>query len=295
MIDAPVHFAKHATLNAFENLRRSVACADRLICYSEHVKATHLCRRFGIDAAHVSVIEHAPVDTRVPFLKPLYNSLGMPDAAALMLREFLADGAGERQLRGVDLTEAPFVFYASQVRPHKNILTLIKAHELLLRRDLVDVKLVLTGDLFAPEAQALADYVQRRRLQYDVISLPRVPARILSALFALARLAVCPTLFEGGLPFTFTEALAVGTPVIMSRIPVVEEKITDVALASMMLFDPYDERDLCERMHWALANRAKLLSMQRVLNARFATRTWDDVAADYLEVMRSAIRTEPVA
>jgi glycosyltransferase involved in cell wall biosynthesis len=295
MIDAPVQFADHASLRGFEDLRKSVMGADRLICYSEHVRQTHLIRRFGIDESKVSVIEHAPVDTREPFRRPLYCSIPVAEAGAHILREFFRGGAGSRQLRGVDLTEVPFLFYASQIRPHKNILTLIKAYEMLLRRDLVDVKLVLTGDLFAPEASDLASYVHDRRLQYDVISLPRVPSRVLSALFACSHLAVCPTLFEGGLPFTFTEALNVDTPVIMSRIPVVIEKVTDPRLAAAMLFDPYDAGDLCARMRWALDNRQSLLAMQRPLFAELSKRTWDDVAADYIEVMRSTRRTPVTA
>jgi glycosyltransferase involved in cell wall biosynthesis len=290
MIDAPVHFAEHVSLATFGDLRKSIVGADHLICYSEHVRQAHLVRRFGIEESRISVIEHAPVDTREPFRRPLYCSIPVAEASAHMLREFFEGGTGANQLRGVDLADVPFLFYASQIRPHKNILTLIKAYETLLRRDLVDAKLVLTGDLFAPEASKLLSYVHSQRLQYDVISLPRIPSRILSALFARSRLAVCPTLSEGGLPFTFTEALNVDTPVIMSRIPVVVEKVTDPDLAAAMLFDPYDAGDLCARMRWALDNRQSLLAMQRPLFAELSKRTWNDVASDYIAVMSSARR-----
>jgi glycosyltransferase involved in cell wall biosynthesis len=286
MLESPLHYAEHASIQTFDQLCTTIACADHLVCYSEHVKRAHLVRRFGIDPARVSVIEHAPVDSRATFGDTLQAGLPLAQAAALLLQRYLATHLPRGGLlRGVDLTHVPFVFYASQVRPHKNLLTLVRAYEQLLRRDLVSVKLVLTADFNAPEAERLRHYVWAHRLQYDVISLPRLPAPVLSAMFALARLAVCPTLFEGGLPFTFSEALSVGTPVVMSRIPVVTEKIPDGPLARAMLFDPYDEADVCARMRWALAHRDELLALQQPLYEALAARSWEDVASDYLAVM----------
>lgn len=292
MIEAPVHFARHTAMETFDQLRATIACADRLICYSEHVKRHHLVRRFGVDAAKVSVIAHAPVDLRATFRTTLYGAMPIRMAAQRILRAHIErDVNAQRQLRGVDLATAPFLFYASQVRPHKNLLTLIRAYEHLLRRELVDVKLVLTGDLRAPEAAELDAYVQQHRLQFDVISIPRVPADVLSALFSLARAAVCPTLFEGGLPFTLTEALSVGTPVVMSRIPVVLEHVEDDALRRSMLFDPYDVDDMCDRMKWALDNREALLARQLAMYQSLARRTWTEVATEYVSAMQCAARS----
>ena len=41
--------------------------------------------------------------------------------------------------------------------------------------------------------------------------------------------------------------------------------------------------------------RQSLLAMQRPLFAELSKRTWDDVAADYIEVMRSTRRTPVIA
>lgn len=293
MLDAPVHFAAHVSVETFDQLRATIACADRLICYSQHVKDVHLVRRFGLAASQVSVVEHAPVDMMETFRKPIYAERPVLHAARAILRRHLArDPIGNYQLRNVDLGSVGFIFYASQIRPHKNVLALVRAYEKLLRHHLVNVKLVLTGDLLAPEANRVATYVWEKRLQYDVLSLPRVPADVLASLFALSRLAVCPTLFEGGLPFTFSEALSVGTPVVMSRIPAVTEKIRDPELARLMLFDPFDANDMCERIRFGLANREPLLERQLALYETFANRTWRDVANDYFEAMAFATPAE---
>lgn len=289
MIDAPVMFASHVSTESFEQLRDTLGCADRLICYSEHVKEMHIVRRFGVAADQVRVIAHAPVDLMATFRKPAHAAFPVRRSAAGLLREYLAAHPETRhQLRGVPLHEVDYLFYASQIRPHKNVLTLVRAYERLLRHELVNVKLVITGDLMAPEALREATFVWENRLQFDVISLPRVPADVLSALFACARLAVCPTLFEGGLPFTFSEALSVGTPVVMSRIPVVTERLRDEALNRIMLFDPYDAEDMCARMHWALAHREELLARQLPVFRSMAERRWEHVAGEYAETVLGA-------
>ena len=66
----------------------------------------------------------------------------------------------------------------------------------------------------------------------------------MAAFSHLAVLAVNPTLFEGGFPFTFSEAYSVVTPSIISKIPVVEDVVTDTYLQKRMLFNPYNLDDM---------------------------------------------------
>jgi glycosyltransferase involved in cell wall biosynthesis len=122
-------------------------------------------------------------------------------------------------------------------------------------------------------------------LSQDVLFLRNLPLQQLAACYRLARLAVNPSLSEGGFPFTFTEALSVGTPVVMARIPVTEGVVTDPDLQSMMLFDPYDWQDMAKRIEWALENGATLLSKQRSLYDRLAQRTWRHVVDDHIEIL----------
>jgi glycosyltransferase involved in cell wall biosynthesis len=107
----------------------------------------------------------------------------------------------------------------------------------------------------------------------------------LAACYRVARLAVNPSLSEGGFPFTFTEALSVGTPIVMARIPVTEEIVTDSDLQEKMLFDASDWKDMANRIEWALENRATLLSSQRPLYELLAKRTWRHVVDDHIEIL----------
>src|SRR6185312_4934604 len=100
---------------------------------------------------------------------------------------------------------------------HKNLLNLIKAFEIMLRAKFIKLKLIITANLGCiPE---IYNYVQEKKLHYDIISLCDIPSNVLAALFCFAKCTVNPTLFEGGFPFTFSESYSVGTPSVMSRIP----------------------------------------------------------------------------
>ena len=67
----------------------------------------------------------------------------------------------------------------------------------------------------------------------------------------------------------------------MSRIPAVLELVHDPVLQDAMLFDPYDSESIGERVRWALANRSRLLEMQRPLYDEMARRDWGVAASEY--------------
>jgi glycosyltransferase involved in cell wall biosynthesis len=176
-----------------------------------------------------------------------------------------------------------FIFYASQFRPNKNVISLLRAYEYLLRSRYISCRLILTGrPEVLPEIEA---FIAERRLGRDIICLYGLTMQELAASYALADLAVNPSLSEGGFPFTFTEALSVGTPVVMARIPVTEEIVVDPELAETMLFDPYDWRDMADRIEYGLSNRQALLNMQMPLYQNLATRTWRTVVDEYIDVL----------
>jgi glycosyltransferase involved in cell wall biosynthesis len=178
---------------------------------------------------------------------------------------------------------APYIVYASQIRPSKNVLNLLRAYQHLLKKRFLGHKLVLTGDpQVLPEVD---DFIKANQLARDVVFLRRLSTLELAACYRLADLAVNPSLGEGGCPFTFTEALSVDTPVVMARIPVTTETLDDPALADMMFFDPYEWRDMADRIEWAILNRTKLLALQKAAYDVHAKRTWDDVVTEYVQIL----------
>jgi glycosyltransferase involved in cell wall biosynthesis len=122
-------------------------------------------------------------------------------------------------------------------------------------------------------------------LENDILCLGGLTTPQLAACYKLADLAVNPSLSEGGCPFTLTEALSVQTPVVMAKIPVTTEIITDKTLQEMMLFDPYNWRDLAARIEWGLNNREELLSKQLELFEVLSRRSWRDVVDEHIRIL----------
>ncbi|WEX10268.1 glycosyltransferase [Chelativorans sp. AA-79] len=275
----PLQFRDESARRALKRISGSVAAADRLICYSEHVKQKHLVEMNDVPPGRVSVIRHGIVDMRGT------EDFGRDDALSV-LHSYIEKKHYQLlpYLRGFRFDDVEFLFYSSQPRPYKNIEGLTRVFERILREHYRPIKLILTGNILAN--QRVSRLVESRGLEKDVISLPNVPNNVLGALYKLSALSVTPTQFEGGFPFTFSEAYSVGTPSVMSRIPVVTEIVKDERLLEAMTFLPEDREDMVRKILWGLDNRDELLRLQAPLYEELSKRTWRSVAGEYLDVMR---------
>src|SRR4029078_1525872 len=95
---------------------------------------------------------------------------------------------------------SPFILYAGNIKPHKNVDRLIEAYSILRRRGVVDVKLLIIGDAISKYPN-LRRLVPRFQLHPHVRFLGFVPEETLAALYRLASVFVFPSLYEGfGLP-----------------------------------------------------------------------------------------------
>jgi len=272
-------------LPQFREVLDTVDGGTNFVTYSEDVKWRVLVKGRGIDPDAITVIPHGA--NRLDKLLALPRAPDPVAATEALSRQFLTGAFATAQMLGgrrpLASPDMRFLFYASQSRPNKNILTLLRAYRHLLRDRLLGVRLVLTCH---PDAlPELRDFVIEQRLVDDVVFLHGLTAQQLAACYRLAELAVNPSLSEGGCPFTLTEALSVGTPVVMARIAVTEEVMGDPALQAISLFDPYDWRDMARRIEWALANRAQLLAAQRSLYETLARREWRHVVADHIALL----------
>lgn len=286
--DFPGGFARlgHTALEeVLDSVNRVIAGGEHFVTYSEDVKWRTLVARRRVPPEAVTVIRHGAnrLDELISVRGFADNAASTRAYCAALFNIALRRAVGRPAHWVQPESRTRFIFYASQARPNKNLLTLLQAYRHLLRDRLIDVKLVLTCD---PEhLPAVWSYVDQERLWHDVLFLHQLSAQELAAAYHLALLAVNPSLSEGGCPFTLTEALSVGTPVVMSRIAVTLEVMTDPALQAMSLFDPYDWRDMAKRIEWALAHREELLAAQRALYDLLARRSWREVVADHAALL----------
>lgn len=286
--DFPVGFAGiggNRFLESFNDVEAAIKGATHCVTYSEHVKWSTLVDRYGLDARMVHVIPHAANK-----LNGWVEVSGFPDNETTA-RNYCRQLVHQSLLKSTNLgytsyfksVDFPFIFYASQIRPNKNVMALLRAYNYLLKERFISQKLLMTGD-----PANLADvgaYIKEHDLHNDVLFLRGLSISELSACYRLADLAVNPSLSEGGCPFTFTEALSVGTPVVMARIPVTLEVLNVPELTEATFFDPFDWRDMANQIEWALHHRQKLLDMQLPVYRRLANRTWSHVVDEYVGVL----------
>ncbi len=293
LADFPIGFSSvggDRFLSIFEEIGRSIRAGDHFVTYSESVKWSTLVDRYAIPPSAISVIPHAP-NTLDSFLE----ITGFPDLEATvrdycesLLRSALLKGANREVTSGFQNVKVKFLFYASQVRPNKNVITLLRAYEYLLKSRDFRHKLIMTGH--PADMPEIERFVTDSGLWCDVFFLNGLTVSELAACYKLADLAVNPTLSEGGCPFTFTEALSVGTPAVMSRISVAEEILVDPCCQEVTFFDPFSWRHCAERIEWAVENRDDLLTIQRRAYAQLTKRTWSDVVEDHIRVLDKIAR-----
>ena len=145
---------------------------------------------------------------------------------------------------------APFVLYAGNIKPHKNLERLIEAFHLMRQGspDLREVQLLIIGDEISKYA-TLRRAVHRHKLHKHVRFFGFVPDQTLASLYRLANAFVFPSLYEGfGLPPL--EAMASGTPVIASNVSSLPEVVGDAAL----MIDPYEPGAIADAMRQVLTD-----------------------------------------
>lgn len=288
LADSPVGFScvgGDRFLQTYGSIEATIEGGDHFVTYSEHIKYRTLVERYRVSPESIEVVSHG-----ANRLDGLITVSGFPDNEAStrafcvsLFQGALCKAMGEQPASHFDSGDVKFIFYASQFRPNKNVITLLRAYEYLLKRRYFGHKLVLTGN--PNSAPEIAQFIHDHNLQNDVLCLHRLSAQELAACYRLADLAANPSLSEGGCPFTLTEALSVGTPVVMARIAVTREVVTDAELQGLMLFDPYDWEDMAARMEWALQNRDELLGRQLKLYDRLAERSWRTVVHEYIAIL----------
>lgn len=182
--------------------------ADKIVCVSKFT-ANELKKYVGVNENKISVIYNG-VDEEwfnVPLGKPVHNK--------------------------------PYLLFVGNVKPHKNLINLVKAFKLI--KDEIPHDLIIVGkkEGFITGDNHIYDLV--KDISNRVIFTGYVSDEILKQYYKQADLFIFPSLYEGfGLPPL--EALAVGTNVICSDIPVLEEICED----RVNYFNPNDVNSIKE-------------------------------------------------
>lgn len=177
--------------------------------------------------------------------------------------------------------QGKYLLYVGSAYPHKRLDLLIDVWSELSAKH-PELSLVITGkdDVFLSR---IKQKVQNDRVG-NVLFRGPVDDQELSTLYANATAFVFPSSFEGfGLPSI--EALAAGTPVVVSDIPVHQEVLPQQGI---FFFRSGDKHGMISAIESVLANpsRAKSEALRGGDEVRRRHR-WEDVAARSLEALRS--------
>jgi glycosyltransferase involved in cell wall biosynthesis len=177
-----------------------------------------------------------------------------------------------REIRNAYGLPGDFMLFLNTIEPRKNIIRIIDAFEQLEK----PVTLVLGGKKgwkYGNILKRIEQSPRRRLIRY----LGYIPEEDKPGIIKLARAVITPSLYEG-FGFPALEGLAVGTPVLTSRIASLPEVVGDSAL----MVDPYSVTDISFAMKELLYNeplREQLISKGLEQAKQF---NWEQTGAQLL-------------
>jgi glycosyltransferase involved in cell wall biosynthesis len=183
----------------------------------------------------------------------------------------------------------PFLLYAGNIRPQKNIPRLVEAfavvrENLATHPDYKDLRLIIIGDEIS-KYPAVRRAVIQSRVEHATRFLGFVPFETLRYFYESAEAFVFPSLYEGfGLPPL--EAMAAGTPVVTSQVSSLPEVVGDAAI----LVNPENVFDIARGIKEVLVDlelRQQLICRGREHAARYS---WAQTARDVLAIYRDVGR-----
>ncbi|MGH9937663.1 MAG: glycosyltransferase family 4 protein, partial [Blastocatellia bacterium] len=178
----------------------------------------------------------------------------------------------------------PYLLYVGTIEPRKNLLTLLRAYDELLRTTPRRPQLVLCGGRgwLCDEVFKL---VEDLRLQDQVRFTGYVEDADLPALYSAAEAFVYPSLYEGfGLPPL--EAMACGAPVITSDVSSLPEVIGEAGLTHA----PNDARALTAAMAKLLGDETTREYFRRAGLKQASNFSWERAARETQSVYDELLR-----
>ncbi len=200
-----------------------------------------------------------------------------PDASADAEAEKLL---GEREERSIDL------LHVGSTIPRKRIDVLLEIFAAIARLGLnfgQQFRLIRAGGAFTATQDAM---VRQLGIGSSIVVLPYLDRAVLAAIYRRAALVLQPSESEGfGLPLA--EALACGTPVVASDLPVLREvggqSATYCPLASVNIWSQTVMKLLCER-----EDRPDLWAMRQLAGINRASQfNWKNYASQMLKIYRN--------
>jgi glycosyltransferase involved in cell wall biosynthesis len=171
------------------------------------------------------------------------------------------------------------VMFAGTITPRKGVFELMKAAEILNRKDVLFL-VVGNLDLDKEYSQKVIEYAKSKGINAKFTGF--VPYEDLKALYSACDIFVLPS-FEEGDPIALKEALASGKPLIGSKVGGVLMQIRDGW--NGFLVEPGNEKQLAGKIKYLIDNQEERRKMGE--NSRELAREefdWEKIAENYLKI-----------
>lgn len=253
-------------------LRRGLLRADRIIAVSKATRRD-IQSQIGVAEEDVRVVYNAP-DPR--FFE--HGHLADARAAGPQARARESQRILERYQ-----INYPFLLYAGNIRPQKNIPRMVEAfavvrNELVSTAEYHNLHLIIIGDTISKYPSVRRAVIQSR-VEHCVRFLGFVPFDTLRAFYELATGFLFPSLYEGfGLPPL--EAMASGTPVLVSNVSSLPEVVGDAAIK----VNPENVFDIARGIRELLLNQTLRADLVQRGHAQAASFSWKYAAKEVVKI-----------
>lgn len=253
------HFLTQDAARYYGQIDRAVRHADQIIAVSQSTK-NDLVRMLGTPEDKITVIYEAAD----PRFSPIDRGEALQHVQALY--------------------ELPdeFILFVSTIEPRKNIGALLRGYRRLRDDYKLTPALVLVGapGWLSDDVHALVDKLD---LKPHTFFLGRVDTHELRYLYNAARCLVHPAFYEG-FGLTPLEAMACGTPVIVSNVSSLPEVVGDAAV----LIDPQHDEEITVALWRLLTDPALAETLRAKGLQRAAAFSWQRAAEATMAVYRKA-------
>ncbi len=257
------HFLTKDSARYYGQIDRAVHAADHIIAVSKSTRRD-IINLLGVDEKKISVIYEAA--------NPIFRPMDRMEALT--------------QVRARYPVPDEFVLFVSTIEPRKNVQGLLHSFRRLLDNYKLDITLVLAGARGWLSQEAY-DLVNELNLQGRCLFLGAVENSDLVLLYNAARCLAYPSFYEGfGIPPL--EAMACGTPAIVSNLSSLPEVVGDAAL----LVAPQDVEGLTVALWRVLTDTPVWLELQQKGFKRARRFSWDRAARETLDVYRQVVHGE---
>lgn len=174
-----------------------------------------------------------------------------------------------------------FLLFVGSIEPRKNLLTLLKAYNLFSTEEKKSVPFILVG-FKGWENKEIMQEIQKN--QNYIRYLGFVTDNDLAHIYNLATIFIYPSLYEGfGLPPL--EAMACGTPVIVSNVASLPEVCANAAL----YIDPANPQDIKDKILTLIGDEKLREEFSKKSKAQAALFSWESSALEHFNVFEKVL------